>query len=162
MINKTTFSIFLLFFVSLSSCELKKSHIYKLEKFTEEKLVEQGTFKTLFIKEIFIVSNPTENEDKLKCQIKNFNDSTMIQDLLSERSIQRKRVFYQETNELNMNFEEKNPNESGYFDKVDLSGHYTDKLVETSWVKRNRFSGHYTWYLDKKTGVTTHFSYDLP
>lgn len=150
--------IFILLLALLISCKKKEPRIYELEKLSEQKVTEQG----IVILEIFIVANPPNDYDKLKCLIKSFNDSTMIQGLLGQSMIYRKREFYRETEDLNESFEEKDPNTSGYFEKVDLSGYYTYKIAESCWRKQNRFTGYYTWYLEDKSGITSHFSFDLP
>ena len=159
---RVIYFLFMGFMSSLISCNSEKPNIYELEKLNHEERIKRGNQESLFIKEVFIISNPPNDNEKLKCLIKNFNDSIMISDLTGNRLLERKREFYRETKYLNENFEEKDPNKSGYFSKVDLAGYHKDKLAVSSWGKYKRFAGSYTWYLDKKTGVTTHFSYDLP
>jgi len=61
---------------------------------------------------------------------------------------------------LNYSFREKNPNKSGYFDKVDISGYYRLKLYQKSWSISEKIVGYSSSYLDGIVGKSEHFKFD--
>jgi len=139
------------------SCKKRETIIYKLEELSTIKEVYGDPYYI----EIFIVANPPKDNDKLQSIINYFNDSTLNQDISNKVCISRSRTFYRETKDLNKNFKEKDPNKSGYFEKVDLSDYYKDKLFQSVWSIDEKVVGYYTSYLESKIGETSHFVRDL-
>ena len=158
MINKK------LFLLILCTCIIVVSVLYQINKKTQiHKLknisISENKNENLYEYEYFVVSNPPIRKNKLLKIIKKFNDSILISDLSKNCNIYRRQSFYRENGNLNKDFEEKNPNLSGYFEKVDIA-HYSDsKIFESSWHITDNIAGHYTSFMDSVTGNTTHFFY---
>lgn len=140
--------------LTIMGCSTEETQIYKLENFSTTKKVSDQSF----INEVFIITNPPKEEEKLLALIKSFNDGTLIADAEEEKLLSRTRIFYRETRDLNRNFKEKDPNNEGYFAKVDLSGYYEDKVMISGWeVGNGGVNGFYTTYDNGINGNTTHF-----
>jgi hypothetical protein len=138
----------------LMSCENKETHIYKLESLS----VSENRNDELFIGEYFVISSPPSNNGKLIDIIRDFNDSIFVSDLSNQGNISRKQYYYKETGELNKDFKEKDPNVSGYFEKVDIACYHKSLLFTSDWTISGKVVGYYTSYLNGKRN-TIHFVY---
>lgn len=142
-------------FMTIFGCNTKETQIFKVNSFSTAKEVSDKSFIT----EVFIISNPPTDGEQLFKLIRNFNESTITNDLAAQRPLHRTRTFYRETRELNKNFKEKDPNKEGYFAKVDLSGYQEDQIMISTWEISNAgIAGFYTRYQDGKEVQTTSFS----
>jgi len=141
----------------MAGCKKKETEIYKLENYSISKDVDG----ILILNEIFIVIDPPSDKDKLLDILKEFSDSSLDFDLSKQNLLTRRQTFYKETDVLKKGYVEKDPNKSGYFEKVDLSGFYADILFESEWTISKRVTGYYTSYIDSKVGKTTQFVRDF-
>lgn len=142
---------------SMFSCLKRETQIYKLHDFSNCKEVDGITYYN----EIFIVANPSRNKEKLLNMLSDFNNNTINEDIANEIIVSRKRTFYRETKDLNQNFKEKDPNKSGYFEKVDLASYHSDKLFVSRWTVSQKLTGYNTSFLNSKVGETEQFVKDL-
>ncbi|TRX54814.1 hypothetical protein FNH22_18850 [Fulvivirga sp. M361] len=132
---------------------MEKPQIYKLESHCTEKKENDFTKIT----EVFLISNAPKEEYQLKDFIEVFNQVSRMKDCGSDRNIIRIRNFYYETKELNKDFKDKNPEESGYFEKVDLAHYSSEKFYESYWISGKYLSGYNTSYIKDKVGETNHY-----